>query len=60
MLALVPLFILAGSLLAPNTGPGEDRWQLVFEDDFTADTDPTADWTRFGDTSPQSRGRNGQ
>ena len=59
MLSLVPMLILAALPAAPTTGHVEDRWQLVFEDDFTAATDPTADWTRFGDTSPQPRGRNG-
>ena len=59
MSVLIPVLILSSICSIPETTSADDRWQLVFEDDFSARTDPTADWTRFGDTSPQTRGREG-
>ena len=60
MFALIPAIILVSSICSISEPvPSHDRWQLVFEDDFSARTDPTADWTRFGDTSSQPRGRQG-
>ena len=59
MLALIPAVVLFSLCSITQPAPSDERWQLVFEDDFSAPTDPTADWVRFGDTSSQPRGRRG-
>ena len=59
MFALIPAIIISTLSSIPATTPSLDRWQLVFEDDFSPRNDPTADWASFGDTSSQPRGREG-
>ena len=59
MLGLACAVLISNTPLPAPETPDTDRWSLVYEDDFTAETDPTADWTLFGDASPQAKGRTG-
>ncbi|MEE2971569.1 MAG: family 16 glycosylhydrolase [Planctomycetota bacterium] len=56
---MLPLLIALTLLARTPSTPTSDRWELVFEDDFTSPTDPTTDWTVFGGTSVQPKGRTG-
>ena len=52
-LSCLPLAIIAVVSAAPleQEAAQQEKWTLVFEEDFEAPTNPLADWTRFGDTS---------
>ncbi len=56
---LASLVIAITTSMASGETPANDRWELVFEDDFSTASSPTEDWTVFGDTSVQPKGRTG-
>ena len=51
--------ILTGLPTAPNV-VADDRWKLVFEDEFDGKNDPLADWETFGDATSQEKGLKGR
>ena len=55
-LPIVLTSMLIGTPERPNT-PTDDRWKLVFEDEFDGENDPLADWETFGDAASQTKGR---
>lgn len=56
---LASLLIAVSASMASGDATNADRWELVFEDDFSTITSPTTDWFVFGDTSIQPKGRIG-
>lgn len=58
-LPIVLTSMLIGIPERPNT-PTDDRWKLVFEDEFDGENDPLADWETFGDATSQTKGREGR
>ena len=58
--------LLLGGLLATSAAATiaesapDDRWQLVFEDDFTDAGSPLADWLTFGDAGSSDAGERGR
>lgn len=60
MLQLLTALAFLASTPVAETPHGDDRWTLVFEDEFDGDNRPLDDWNTFGDATSQDKGKKGR